>query len=95
MDYEKQKKIFESYKKSIKRAKFTPLGKNVFDIGNPLDHLRKEEEDKEMTYRVLEGVTDKALEYKIKILEKKMEKMYIINILSLIFAVAALYFSQL
>jgi len=90
-DAEKRKQIFENYKKSIKKAKFAPLGKNALDIGNPLKS--DNENPNENLAESSGGFNEKLLLFKIKKLEKKLERMYFLNILAIILACVALVFA--
>jgi len=90
-DSEKRKQIFENYKKSIKKAKFAPLGKNALDIGNPLKSVDENTDEK---FSESPGTfNEKYLLFKIKKLEEKLEKMYLLNIMALVLAFVALVFA--
>ncbi|MFZ7119396.1 MAG: hypothetical protein ACOWWH_00410 [Eubacteriaceae bacterium] len=81
---EKREEIFNNYKESIKKAKFAPLNKFALNLGNPLDNENLNEKDK---LQVSQNKENFYIEYKIKKIEQKIRRIYMLSISALILSI--------
>ncbi|HCX65921.1 MAG TPA: hypothetical protein DHN33_12015 [Eubacteriaceae bacterium] len=88
VDEKKRAEILKNYKASVKKAKFAPLWKNPMNFGNPAQ-VREETMDSPVVDS--QNIESKYLEFKIKKLEEKVGKLMVLNAISAVIAIAALY----